>query len=269
MPAPDPTDVVRVERDAIAYLGLMANVAARFDLPVEFPNESAPTHVAGLNIHGLVIDNADGEILALERNTIHADGSPLQHGEQRALRSAIARVAIKRPRAGNQAIEGYYRSRMFMGPGTGAADWVNVGATLYTTLESCPMCATTLLVSRMKRTVFLLADAKYGGTWQLVKDRCYPKDEAHYAQWSVTAGLSPFTDQVAGLYATVIAKTDALRAKGIRDTHLLDFCRDEALTAFDLLRRIAPADLTSVANGDARNATSVGGLQSRLGMAVA
>jgi tRNA(Arg) A34 adenosine deaminase TadA len=59
-----------------------------------------------LNIHAAVLDNVDGEVLALDRNTIHSDASPLQHGEQRTIRTAIAKVTMKRPRQPSQAIEG-------------------------------------------------------------------------------------------------------------------------------------------------------------------
>ena len=107
--------------------------------------------------------------LAAERNTIHCDGSPLQHGEQRALRTATGRVSAKRPRQPAQAVEAYYRSSMVTGKGTTPEDFLNVGGTLYTTLEPCPMCASSPLVCRVKRVVFLLADRKYGGAWRMLK----------------------------------------------------------------------------------------------------
>ena len=56
------TDVIQAERDALACLGLLAHAASRFDLPVIYPSESAPSHLAGLNIHATVLDNGDGEI---------------------------------------------------------------------------------------------------------------------------------------------------------------------------------------------------------------
>lgn len=65
-----------------------------------------------LNIHALIIDNVDGEVLALEHNQIHAHQSPVEHAEQRALRMAIARIEIKRPRAAVTTVEAYYREQM-------------------------------------------------------------------------------------------------------------------------------------------------------------
>ena len=89
----------RAERDALAFLGLLSSLYLRFDPPISPADAAAaqPTHFQGLNIHALIIDNADGEVLALEHNQIHAHQSPVEHAEQRALRMAIARIAAKRP----------------------------------------------------------------------------------------------------------------------------------------------------------------------------
>lgn len=261
------TALIQAERDALACLGLFANAFARFDVPVVYASESAPSHVLGLNIHAAMIDSVDGEVLALDRNTIHADGSPVQHGEQRALRGAIARVAAKRPRKPDQAIEGYYRSSMFMGKGAAAEDFLNLGATLYTTLEPCPMCASTALVCRVKRVVFLLPDQKYGGAWAMLKPKFYAADESQYGQFDVAGHGSGFADRVGALYARVLAKADELRGKGVRDTHLLDYCRDELGEAFEMLRVATRTGLDSVAVGDERNALTLSGLQRALAMA--
>lgn len=263
---PVSTTLMQAERDAVACLGLFAGAFARFDPPVIYTGEAAPSHVAGLNIHAAVLDNSDGEVLALDRNTIHSDGSPLQHGEQRAVRTAIARVSAKRPRQPGQAVEGYYRSSMFMGKGTTPDDFLNAGGTLYTTLEPCPMCASTLLVCRMKRVVFLLADQKYGGAWQLLKTKYYAADESQYSQLTLSGAGSPFADRVGDLFSRVVAKTDELRKKNVRDTHLLDFCRDELGEAFELLLGTKSSDLASVAAGDSRNSTTLAGLQKALNM---
>lgn len=264
--SPVSTALVQAERDALACLGLLAHASADYDPPVAYPGESAPSHVAGLNIHAAVLDNVDGEVLALDRNTIHSDGSPLQHGEQRALRIAISKVSAKRPRQPAQAIEGYYRSSMFMGKGTTPDDFLNVGGTLYTTLEPCPMCASSLLVCRMKRVVFLLADQKYGGAWLLLKSKFYAPDESQYSQLAAGGAGSPFADRVDALYSRIVAKTDALRKQNVRDTHLLDFCRDELGEAFELLLNTKSKDLASVAAGDNRNGATLGRFQRALNM---
>ena len=103
----------RAERDALAFLGLLSSLYLRFDPPIGGGDTAQPTHFQGLNIHALIIDNADGEVLALEHNQIHAHQSPVEHAEQRALRMAIARIGGKRPRAPATTVEDYYRTQMF------------------------------------------------------------------------------------------------------------------------------------------------------------
>src|SRR5262249_42075788 len=160
METPGDLTLFRAERDALAFLGIISSLHLRFDPPISVPNftQLQPTHFRGLNIHAMVIDNADGEVLALEQNQIHAHQSPVEHGEQRVLRSAIARIGEKRPRDSATTVEDYYRAHLFYGDGLEDDDFLNKGATIYTSLEPCPMCATTILVCRVKRTVFLLQD---------------------------------------------------------------------------------------------------------------
>src|SRR5262245_23538159 len=104
----------RAERDALAFLGLLSSLYLRFDPPISPGDGSAsqPTHFQGLNIHALIIDNVDGEVLALEHNQIHAHQSPVEHAEQRALRMAIARIGIKRPRAAAATVGDHYRQQI-------------------------------------------------------------------------------------------------------------------------------------------------------------
>src|SRR5437899_11497912 len=74
----------RAERDALAFLGLLSSLYLRFDPPISYGDgdTAQPTHFQGLNVHAVVIDNADGEVLALEHNQIHAHQSPVEHAEQ-------------------------------------------------------------------------------------------------------------------------------------------------------------------------------------------
>ena len=54
----------RAERDALAFLGLLSSLYLRFDPPIGGGDgdTAQPTHFQGLNIHVLIIDNADGEV---------------------------------------------------------------------------------------------------------------------------------------------------------------------------------------------------------------
>src|SRR5258708_1117317 len=131
----------RAERDALAFLGLLSSLYLRFDPPISCGNgdTAQPTHFQGLNIHALIIDNADGEVLALEHNQIHAYQSPVEHAEQRALRMAIARIGAKRPRAPVTTVEDYYRAQMFYDHGAEDVDFLQRAATINTPFDPCPM----------------------------------------------------------------------------------------------------------------------------------
>ncbi len=251
--------LLRAERDCIAFLALMARVSLQFDPPIPVepkPKDKrppAPTHFAGLNIQASVVDNEDGELLGIGRNAIHSESSPLEHGEQRALRAAVARVNAKRPRGRDMTMEGYYRSHMFMAPGADAGAFLRKGATCYTTLEPCPMCASTLLVARMKRVVFILADNKYGRAWKYLKEHFYEGYELAYEPLDLQRGLSGFVNQVHEIHTLLVDKTDELRKQGIYDTHLLDHCRDDVQSAADLLRETKESALLTEGDDRARN----------------
>jgi tRNA(Arg) A34 adenosine deaminase TadA len=247
----DPIAVAQAERDAIAFLGLLSHMHVQFDPPITVPKD-APTHFNGLNIHGLAIDNDDGEVLAVDRNVIHASESPLDHGEQRVLRLAIERVKQKRPRDPATTIEAYYRSQMFIQPGSAPEDFLRKGATLYTTLEPCPMCASTLLVARVKRVVFIVDDAKYGGAWIDLKKRFYDKDESVYGRLGIS-GASGLLEAAARIHAEILDRAKALRAEGVRDTHVFDHMRDLLQAAFDEFVKLDESVLVSVAPDRERN----------------
>ncbi len=83
---------------------------------------------------GAVVVDADGSLLAEAWNLSIAEHDPAGHAEIRALRAAGQKV-------------GNYRL---------------TGATLYVTLEPCPMCAGALVHARVGRLVFGAPDPRTG-----------------------------------------------------------------------------------------------------------
>lgn len=81
----------------------------------------------------------DGEVVGQGANGRESTGDPTAHAEIRALRQASA----------------------------GAGTWRLSGATLYVTLEPCPMCAGALVAARVDRLVFGAADPKAGACGSL------------------------------------------------------------------------------------------------------
>jgi tRNA(adenine34) deaminase len=76
----------------------------------------------------------EGEILGRGHNRREIDGDPLAHAEILAIREAASRMG----------------------------GWRLSGATMYVTLEPCPMCAGALVNSRVQRLVYGAADPKAG-----------------------------------------------------------------------------------------------------------
>jgi tRNA(Arg) A34 adenosine deaminase TadA len=245
----------REERDALAFLGLLSSLYLRFDPPISCGDGDTvqPTHFQGLNIHALVIDNADGEVLALEHNQIHAHQSPVEHAEQRALRMAIARIGAKRPRAPATTVEDYYRAQMFYDDGAEDADFLQRGATICTSLEPCPMCATTILVCRVKRTVFLLQDTTYGGVWISAKNQYYQKNHLKYGQLNLSDAGSPFFMRVHELHQMMSKRVEGIRDDKVIDTLIFDHLIEDLQAAFKLFCQVTHDDLAT--NGD-HNATN-------------
>ena len=81
----------------------------------------------------------DGEVVGRGANAREATGDPTAHAEMVALREAAATLG----------------------------SWRLVGATLYVTLEPCPMCAGALVAARLGRLVFGTADPKAGACGSL------------------------------------------------------------------------------------------------------
>jgi tRNA(Arg) A34 adenosine deaminase TadA len=247
METPEDLALFRAERDALAFLGVISSLHLRFDPPISVPNgsQSQPTHFHGLNIHALVIDNVDGEVLALEQNQIHAHQSPVEHGEQRVLRAAIARIGQKRPRDTATTVEDYYRSQLFYGQGAEEGDFLKQGATIYTSLEPCPMCATTILVCRVKRTVFLLQDHTFGGAWTTIKERFYDRFKLTYGQLDLSYAKSPLIRRAHEINKAMGQKVEALHKKNVVDTLFFDHLTEDLQAGFQFFCGIADGDLAT------------------------
>ncbi len=158
----------KVERDTIAGLGLLTSHYVRFDPGI--PVKGKSIHPFGFNVHCLVVDNVDGEVLAINRNRIYVDHNPLQHAEQVAVRDAIQRIHAKYPRPAEMSVDEYIRSKMFMAPGSSESDYLNTGCTLYNTFDPCGYCAVTLLVCYMKRIAYLFDDKKFDGVYEKMRE---------------------------------------------------------------------------------------------------
>lgn len=170
------------EKDALIFIGLMSIANKNFDKQVKInkPNgrKASITHVYGLNIFALIVDNTDGQIIGQKQNAIHSNCNPMMHAEQLTLKEAIDSKKIKRPRQSDSSVEEYYRTQLFNSPNT--VGELDSGCTIYTTLEPCPFCTSALLVSRMKRIVYIIPDEKYGGSFNTLKDRYYKRDDVTY-----------------------------------------------------------------------------------------
>lgn len=81
----------------------------------------------------------DGEVLAAARNERELRGDPTAHAEVLALRAAAL----------------------------AAGSWRLGGATVYVTLEPCPMCAGALVLARVARLVYGPQDPRAGAAYSL------------------------------------------------------------------------------------------------------
>src|SRR5690554_3641809 len=77
----------------------------------------------------------DGQVIARAHNRREELQDPTAHAEILAIREAAAKLR----------------------------SWRLVGATIYVTLEPCPMCAGALVLARIGRLVYGAADPKSGG----------------------------------------------------------------------------------------------------------
>ena len=99
---------------------------------------------AGLREGGIPIGSVlvyEGGIIGRGHNRTRGDCDPTAHAEMLAVREAAAHVGAQRV----------------------------VGATVYTTVEPCFMCAGALLHARVERVVWAVRDPKFGACASLAK----------------------------------------------------------------------------------------------------
>ena len=89
---------------------------------------------------GAVLVDAEGSVVATGRNRREERGDPTAHAELEALRAAFT-----------------------------TDGWRREGATLYVTMEPCPMCMGALLAARVQRLVFGTPDLKAGAAVSLYR----------------------------------------------------------------------------------------------------
>jgi tRNA(Arg) A34 adenosine deaminase TadA len=249
------SDVFKRERDTIAGLGLLASNYVRFD--PELVTSMAISHSHGFNVHCLIVDNVDGEVLSLARNKIHADDNPLQHGEQVAIRTALTRLHAKRPRPVALSVEKYYKGSLFMAPGVNPEDFVNVGCTLYNTFDPCGMCATTLLVCYMKRIVYLFEDSKFEAVYEEMR-KYFGKRESVKEPLMLVGESDPSAlGKAAKLIGQLREKIKAMEAGGRPLVLTLDLCHDDLRQAAELLIATDESQLVTTGPDRIRNARTL------------
>lgn len=252
-------EIFKQERDTIVGLGLLAAAFVNFD-PIVSIN-SRPTHVKGFNVQCIIVDNVDGEVLAVEKNWIHRDSNPLNHAEQVAIRAAMKRLHEKRPRAALEPADVYFKNSLFMAPGKAPEDFVYKGCTLYNSFDPCGMCALTLLIGYMKRIAFLFDDE----TFKEVYDAMRPKvGERHSIKEPLS--LVPVDDQTplgrgAKLILELRDKVKELESPTVKLVNTLDFCYPELKQATEILIEITEASLRTTGSDRVLNVRTLNDLK--------
>ena len=103
---------------------------------------------------GAVVVDASGELVGVGHNRVITDSDPTAHAEVVALRDAAAK----------------------------AENYRLTGATLYVTLEPCPMCAGAIVHARIERVVYAARDPRAGAAGSVFD--LLPSDERfnHYTR---------------------------------------------------------------------------------------
>jgi tRNA(Arg) A34 adenosine deaminase TadA len=251
-------NIFKAERDALCFLGLMSQMYAKFDAQIIGPDQQ-PTHTNGLNILALIIDNATGEVLGMQKNAIHHFNNPLLHAEQLTLKEAIERKNILSPRD-PATTSLYYRNHLFND--TQSYDALNTGSTIYTTLEPCPFCTGALLVSRMKRIVFITPDRTYGNSFYNLWSTYYKKYDIHYESLSIDNGNTPLIIQTQQFFSNLMNKIKGMT--NIPATLFFDSLSADLQIIFEYFKTVSIKDLKSPGISIEQNTTLLKELQSKI-----
>jgi tRNA(adenine34) deaminase len=146
--------VVRILPGAPKRPGLMSDDAWMDQALIEA--DRAPGH-GDVPIGCVIVDEAGNE-LSRAHNRREVDADPTAHAEILALRAAAQRIG----------------------------HWRVEGATVYVTLEPCPMCAGALINARIARLVYAASDAKAGAVDSLLE---LGKDPRFNHRFTVTSGV--------------------------------------------------------------------------------
>lgn len=115
---------------------------------------------------GAILLDPQGEVLSTASNRMEELKDPSGHAEMLAMRSATQKLQ----------------------------NWRLDECTLYVSLEPCPMCAGTILLSRVKRVVYAATDFRLGAcggsSWDILKEN--PIDRVIEVEKGVLEGQSVF-----------------------------------------------------------------------------
>lgn len=239
------------ERDMIVSLGILARTYAAFDPPIR--RGSGAVHAGGFNVHAFVVDNRDGEVLAAEYNQIFVTEDPLEHAEQRAIRSAFRRLKEKIPRLAGITVEQYYKTQLFMEPGVSDEAFHTTGCSLYNTFDPCGFCATTLVACYMKRIAYLFEDHKFSAVYDLMKRDYFKGRDSIKQPVTVAENGTGITGAAAELVKGLRAKVHKLESTGIPLVMTLDHCGPELESAATLLADWKDSSLVTMGDELDRN----------------
>ncbi|MDZ4849726.1 MAG: hypothetical protein SGI77_10555 [Pirellulaceae bacterium] len=250
-----------LERDLIATLGLLTRAYLEFDPPVV--SNGVTTHYGGFNVQALVIDNRDGEVLAVGANQIFRDENPLQHAEQIALRIALERLKQKKPRPSGMTVDTYYKTMLFMEPGSDDESIYRKRCTLYNVFDPCGFCAVTLLIAYMKRIAYVFEDNTFSAVYKDMGTNYFNGRESRKeaVQVSDDASSSNWISKASLLIQKLRQKVHHLEESGTKLVMTLDQCRDDLEVIAHLFWQIDESSLVTSNEEKSRNARTLSELR--------